>query len=98
MVPIARCAWSAQNAEESLGSATMEGCAKSDRRLRSNLPYLGKSSRRETILQYSSATFRNSEGLSSVVASFASVACGTWIRALSFVRKALIASRTRLEW
>jgi len=55
MVPIARCAWSAQNAEESLGSATTEGCAKSDQRLRSNLPYLGKSSRRETILQDSSA-------------------------------------------
>ena len=67
MVPIARCAWSAQNAEESLGSATTEGCAKSDQRLRralhsplgddggSNLPYLGKSSRHATILQDSSA-------------------------------------------
>ena len=38
MVPIDRCAWSAQKAEESFGCATMEGCARSNRRLRSNLP------------------------------------------------------------
>ena len=55
MVPIARCAWSAQTAEESFGLATIEGCTTSNRRLRSNLPYLGQSSRGSVILQKSSA-------------------------------------------
>ena len=40
---IARCAWSAQIVVESFGCTTMGGCARSNRRLQSKSPYLGKS-------------------------------------------------------
>ena len=39
--PLPVCAWSAQKAEGSFGFAMIKGCAVSNRRLRSNAPYLG---------------------------------------------------------